>query len=357
MTPILTATESFEDATYGIGNFSMTYKEYASVRRGWYSYREGGVYKAATCIVAADGNSVSNKTPCTFDSTITSIVAFNVLSCVFFDNQKNCYIGLMHGTEANGMISVIAKSTDGIAWTYLGKIGNVFSRNVDTAGVESADGSCITKAGSYYIVFGHRWVNAGGDRKHGWFAISTDCVSWYVYPEPISIPYYVTTADSEYSCLRYPSFTFAVDSWLGAHAVISSSGVQSIKLIEIKGSEPYTITCMNNASVDTGTKPSTRPIFSSGAQTLELNADMTFGTGKTGVTVNIYAGYFDGDTSGILYEQLPTHVMTMPNISGSSVTRETLITHDVPNIFKVEVKNDSGYTITDVEVYVSLSNY
>jgi len=225
---------------------------------------------------------------------------------------------------------------------------SVFNEPFDTFG--------ISKTGSTYVVFAHRWVNinyGGGNKdfKTGCYGVSTDLKNWWLSEKPTGLSQY-PARDSG----RYQNWALGHDAWWGVHTTGTPLSISLMRLPIIK---PYHTYIFDEATITNGTTAPalTRYIYPSGStKKLKITAQIKYGIVLGAVKIKITPLITLMATP---YGGVPVTTpieITIPETSTLSYSRIISFINDVPDAFTVSITNSSGADITNVTLRISFQD-
>lgn len=252
--PLGTATEAWEDPTYGEDSIKMIVTKYREVQDGlykyWYTYKKTSdgfhstAFVGSTDDLAIDGT----KTPCVFNGFDGYQDLY--IADVIFDNENKRYIALCaaagSGEPAYGTIFT---STDGVNWNYVSRISPIEYDTNFTAGGELFSATSLTKIGNVYVTTGPVMdkMALGVNAKSSSYALSVDLVNWYTYPK------YTFPMNFSGGPLKYDKVFATAEAW---HCIWTNGGRIFIASMPHVGNHPVRITQIGAVGTDIEIMPS-----------------------------------------------------------------------------------------------------
>lgn len=188
---IITRTEDWEDATYKIGGIRVVEKrhDYKGVKYnflGFYTYKDDSGYYKSAVARSVDGLVWEHKMQLVLDDKMLENISNNMyLNCAFYDWLSQKIYAAFHTTRksdistTSGGISLIAESTDGVNWSYVGVV-----EPLDYCGIRGEDSifSTLQKFGNLFVGISARYdyseAVSGANNKNLTIHYSLDGKNW-----------------------------------------------------------------------------------------------------------------------------------------------------------------------------------
>lgn len=350
-TPIMSASESFEDLTYGVNGLTFSHVKGIGFV-GLYGYKRSSDGKISTGkAVSSDGITWTGKTQCVFDEKLNAFSSVIHITDVIYEPENGRYIACAHvASNTIPLMCAILTSTDAVNW----KTKSIISGSVGY-GTEKFDEPFdvfgIAKTGSTYIVFGHRWIEGDfGDGtkvyKNGYYAVSVDLDNWFMGDKPMGL------AQGSRDVGRYGHWVLGHDAWWGVHTV---NYPLEIALIRLPITKPGYTYILNNATIATGvSSPSERWISpDESMKKIGITAQIRYGATVGAVKIRIIPMVIPSGLQHFGYKATNAIEFTLPQVAANGYSREYFKLDDLPDKFAVEMVNESGSPITDVSLRIS----
>lgn len=337
-----TGEEDFEKAGTYIGGLCVV--QYAGSYRGWYQYTDNDNNKRCAWCKSTDGKTWTDKTPCIFDSTITSIFNGGYLSItdVTYDWVSKKYIGLIHAS-INALMCCVASSSDGISWTLV-SIPNIL--NLNTPSGEAFDAFALERFGNIWVIMAHRYDRTEGTLiKNDVFAVSADLNNW----ETIVHPMLGVNAE----CVKYPCIRQAINSIY--FVFVSGYGNGSTSKLcfgRMEHSQNPPIEKHYDSLVYN--TPTSLKYYGNGDVNARIEVKATV-SDSAQIKVDVYPVFTDNQRLIFIEGATPCYTKTLEFIQGTDIilTEEFLL----PHLYDIQLTNISNNsTVENVEMNICFKN-
>lgn len=352
---ILSASEAWEDASYGIPTLIYTQPVASGDYVGFYQYirdPEGDVWTGKA--TSSDGLTWTGKTACTFNLDAVGFPNNGIgIVDVVFDYANDEYVGLFHAKRkatasgsTTGYIGLIGTSDDGVAWTITQVLPTYNNFRRGTTPLGDTDVHCLLRVGSVWLVMFQSHYQ-GGEVDGGWmFAFDVEG-PWFVSPHRT---FKRGTPNRPNENGRYPHAVHHHGVLTFCH-IPNDGGSDKIRVGEVSLEPPFVAERVNHTAsiAAAATVANAGWVDLQGAEKIAMRVQGDLPAGGTGsLKVNLL-----GSADNSNFDTSP--YATLEVGAGSAATQaKTFAVEAGPKFTRFELVNDTSGAVTNVTVEVMM---
>lgn len=345
--PLGSATEDWEDETYGEDNPRLIVTKYRQSQDGlfkyWYTYKKlDGFFSSAFVGSTSDLSFTGTKTPCVFNGYTGYQDLY--IADVMFDTENKRYVALVAANESGVPVyGTIFTSTDGVNWNFVSRISPIEYDTNFTNGGELFSATSITKIGNIWLATGPvmDMMATGVTTKSSSYALSVDLVNWYTFPK------YTFPMNASGGPLKYDKVFATAEAW---HSIWTNGSKIFIASMPHVGNHPVRIKQIGAVGTSGVTMPSlmtfpknsatvTVKVSNSSASAVKLNLHFVPALREVAYSNTLANGY-SGGTAAIEVAANSTNVV------------KAVFVDDVPHVagLVLSASADASLTISVLEI-------